>query len=113
MKCAESHISKLMDSQTISERLEAMPSGARPPDHALTRLADFTHVAIHEDLLKAVDKNPELTMHGHPLAVKQALWMWEKVCASQAVDCLPLRPSHAPKGKHHMLLQCRMKRVEQ
>jgi len=113
MKCAESHISKLMDSQTITEQLEVPPSDPRPPDHVLNRVADFTHVAIHEDLLKAVDKNHDLTMHGHPLAVKQAFWMWEKISANQAIDCLPLRPSHAPKGKHHTLLLCRMKRVQE
>jgi len=54
----------------------------------------------------------DLIVQGHPLAVKQAQLMWEKMCASQAVDCLPLRSEHAPNGKHHMSFMCNLKRVQ-
>lgn len=92
--------------------LQSPPEGIPTLDHIIQRLVDFAYVVVHEELVSEKKNVSGLIVQGHPLAVKQAQMMWEKMCASQVVDCLPLRSEHAPNGKHHMSFMCNLKRVQ-
>lgn len=109
----EGSLLQLYDSPTVTELLEQPPIGAPPADQGLQRLADFAHIAIHEQLAGAKFKVPTLTMQGHPLAVRQAGVLWEKIRANHAVDCLPVRTAHSPEGEEHIKLLGVMNRMQE
>merc|ERR1740123_2380222 len=111
--------------EAASEHLSLLGLGeALVSQEALHRLMDFTNVYVnpsatgllaHRQNTAYAEKPKEpssVIVQGSSLAIEQAQWAWPKMFAGQIMECLPLRPAHAPKGKSHQAFLSRAWRVQ-
>jgi hypothetical protein len=116
LKIAESEISKAVDCQVLKTRL-SVPETVPPNSEVLHRLADFTHVCLHNKEASGKklqeEQRTEVLLEGHAQALQQAEWMWRNICSHQAVDCIPLRSCHAHEGRRDNSLMSRISRLQE